>query len=180
MHRDDRKGFGLHRHRGSTVAARLSEEHGTRVLLLGAGGWDCSAVFSVPAGEEEAVGNPAYTWGCRTEPDATRRGKTERWGTAGLRASGENTTVATNAVSGEAPATRSGQFARAASRFGIPGLMMISEPTTGPIVVAFRSAKKTSRHTGSIYKATGGKVAARSQGRPEPCPDALSCLPAPK
>jgi choline dehydrogenase len=64
---------------GSVVANRLSADGTRRVLLLEAGGWDWSPVFSVPAGEEKAIGNPDYAWAYRTEPDATRDGRQENW-----------------------------------------------------------------------------------------------------
>jgi choline dehydrogenase len=64
---------------GAALAARLSADPAVRVLLLEAGGWDWSPVISVPAGEEKAIGNPAYTWAYRTEPDPSRLGRREAW-----------------------------------------------------------------------------------------------------
>lgn len=64
---------------GCAVANRLSADRKSNVLVIEAGGWDWSPVFSVPAGEEKAISNPNYTWDYQVEPDASRDGRSENW-----------------------------------------------------------------------------------------------------
>jgi choline dehydrogenase len=54
---------------GCVVAARLSEEPGTSVLLLEAGGSDRHPTLKIPLGFLKAVVNPRFNWGFVTEPE---------------------------------------------------------------------------------------------------------------
>lgn len=61
---------------GSVVAARLSEDPSTTVLLLEAGGSDKSLKVVMPAlGQSTMYGDPAFDWRFIAEPDPTRVGQ---------------------------------------------------------------------------------------------------------
>ncbi len=61
---------------GSVVAARLSEDGRSRVLLLEAGGSDRSLVIQMPAASMlRGITNPRYDWRFMAEPDPTRGGR---------------------------------------------------------------------------------------------------------
>lgn len=60
---------------GSVLAARLSEDAGTRVLLVEAGGAARSPFVAMPAGNGFLFGNPAYDWGFETVPQAALGGR---------------------------------------------------------------------------------------------------------
>lgn len=61
---------------GSTIAARLSEDSGTRVVLLEAGGSDKSLFIQMPAASYlYAIGNKKYDWCIKGEADPTRHGR---------------------------------------------------------------------------------------------------------
>ena len=54
---------------GCTLAARLTEDAGVRVLLLEAGGWDRSPYFHVPLGLGRLFGRRVYDWNYWVEPE---------------------------------------------------------------------------------------------------------------
>ncbi|HVY99730.1 MAG TPA: GMC family oxidoreductase N-terminal domain-containing protein [Dongiaceae bacterium] len=61
---------------GSAVAARLSENPSTRVLLLEAGGSDRSINIQMPAASYlKAIANPRFDWRFKAEADPTRFGR---------------------------------------------------------------------------------------------------------
>lgn len=60
---------------GCVLAHRLSEDGGSRVLLLEAGGEDRSWLFRMPLGFMMTAANPAYDWGYASEPDAKLNGR---------------------------------------------------------------------------------------------------------
>ena len=60
---------------GSIVAARLSEDPKTRVLLLEAGGSDRSFWFDMPAGYARNYFNPQTNWMYSSEPEAEMAGR---------------------------------------------------------------------------------------------------------
>jgi choline dehydrogenase len=60
---------------GCVLANRLSEDGGSRVLLLEAGGEDRSWLFRMPLGFMMTAANPAYDWGYASEPDAKLNGR---------------------------------------------------------------------------------------------------------
>ena len=61
---------------GSVIAARLSEDGRSRVLLLEAGGSDRRLTILIPAASMLwAFGNPRYDWRFTAEPDPTRGGR---------------------------------------------------------------------------------------------------------
>jgi choline dehydrogenase len=64
---------------GCVLAARLSEDPRTRVLLLEAGPKGGSLLVNVPAGVFKLMGNPAADWLYQVEADATRGGKAQMW-----------------------------------------------------------------------------------------------------
>ncbi len=64
---------------GCVLANRLSADPANRVLLVEAGGWDSHPYLQVPAALIRAIGNPAYDWCHRAEPDASRGGKVDFW-----------------------------------------------------------------------------------------------------
>jgi choline dehydrogenase len=62
---------------GCVLANRLSEDRGTRVLLLEAGGSDWSPLFRIPIGTMK-IGRQ-YDWCYESEPDPSRAGRTPQW-----------------------------------------------------------------------------------------------------
>lgn len=60
---------------GCVLANRLSEDSGSPVLLLEAGGEDRSWLFRMPLGFMMTAANPAYDWGYASEPDAKLNGR---------------------------------------------------------------------------------------------------------
>nr|WP_047167921.1 GMC family oxidoreductase N-terminal domain-containing protein [Sphingomonas sp. Y57] len=60
---------------GCVLANRLSEDPGSRVLLIEAGGDDRSWLFRMPLGFMMTAANPAYDWGYSSEPDPKLGGR---------------------------------------------------------------------------------------------------------
>jgi len=60
---------------GCTLAARLTEDEGTRVLLLEAGGWDRDPWIKIPAGWPHILINRKHDWMYFAEPEATTGGR---------------------------------------------------------------------------------------------------------
>jgi choline dehydrogenase len=60
---------------GCVVAARLSEDPGTSVLLLEAGGRDSHPTLKMPVAFLHAVLNPRFNWGYVTEPEPQLGGR---------------------------------------------------------------------------------------------------------
>ncbi|MGE0745772.1 MAG: GMC family oxidoreductase [Rhodospirillales bacterium] len=55
---------------GGTLANRLTEDSGTRVLVVEAGGWDKDMLIHVPLGWGKILTNRLHDWGYDIEPDA--------------------------------------------------------------------------------------------------------------
>jgi choline dehydrogenase len=64
---------------GCTVAARLSEDPGTRVILLEAGGEDTNRWIHIPLGFGKTFADPSVNWCFETEPDAGANGRKVFW-----------------------------------------------------------------------------------------------------
>lgn len=60
---------------GCVMAARLSEDPGTRVLLVEAGGRDNYPWIHIPIGYLYCIGNPRTDWGYQTAPEARLGGR---------------------------------------------------------------------------------------------------------
>ena len=62
---------------GCVLANRLSEEPGTRVLVLEAGrpDWRFDVFLHMPAALAFPIGNPLYDWGYRSEPEPSLHGR---------------------------------------------------------------------------------------------------------
>jgi choline dehydrogenase len=60
---------------GCVLASRLSEDPGTRVLLLEAGGRDNYLWIHIPVGYLYCMGNPRTDWGFRTAPEPGLNGR---------------------------------------------------------------------------------------------------------
>jgi choline dehydrogenase len=60
---------------GCVLAARLSDDASCRVLLLEAGGEARSPWVGLPVGYARLLGDPAYNWMYRTEPEAALGGR---------------------------------------------------------------------------------------------------------
>ena len=58
---------------GCAVAARLSEDPATKVLLLEAGGEDKNRWIHIPLGFGKTFADPSVNWCYETEPDPGRR-----------------------------------------------------------------------------------------------------------
>ena len=64
---------------GCVIANRLSADPAVRVLLLEAGGRDRNPWIHIPVGYFRTMGNPAYDWCLRTEPDPGLNGRALNW-----------------------------------------------------------------------------------------------------
>jgi len=64
---------------GCVLAARLSEDPSTRVLLLEAGGRDSNPWIHIPVGYFKTMHNPATDWRYRTEPEPALNGRSLDW-----------------------------------------------------------------------------------------------------
>ena len=64
---------------GCVMAARLTEDPGTRVVLLEAGGEDRNMWIHIPLGYGKTFANPAVNWMFRTEADASTNGRSIFW-----------------------------------------------------------------------------------------------------
>jgi choline dehydrogenase len=64
---------------GCVMAARLSENSGTRVVLLEAGGADTNPWIHIPLGFGKNFANAAVNWCYETEPDASIGGRKIFW-----------------------------------------------------------------------------------------------------
>ncbi len=60
---------------GCTLAARLTEDKGTRVLLLEAGGWDRDPWIKIPLGWPHLLLNRKHDWMYFAEPEASTGGR---------------------------------------------------------------------------------------------------------
>jgi choline dehydrogenase-like flavoprotein len=64
---------------GAALAARLSEDGRTTVLLLEAGGPDTSPWAHIPIGVGKMLTNPRYVWSFNTEPEEQLNNQTVYW-----------------------------------------------------------------------------------------------------
>jgi choline dehydrogenase len=64
---------------GCVVAARLSEDPGTRVALLEAGGADRNIWIHIPLGYGKTIADPSVNWCYETEPDPGLNGRKIFW-----------------------------------------------------------------------------------------------------
>lgn len=64
---------------GCVLANRLSEDPGTKVILLEAGGRDWNPWIHIPVGYFKTMNNPAVDWCYRTEPDPGLNGRSIKW-----------------------------------------------------------------------------------------------------
>ena len=60
---------------GCALAGRLTEDQGTRVLLLEAGGWDRDPWIKIPLGWPRLLLNRKHDWMYFAEPEATTGGR---------------------------------------------------------------------------------------------------------
>jgi choline dehydrogenase len=60
---------------GCVLANRLSEDAGTRVVLIEAGGRDWNPLIHIPAGYIKLMDHPRLTWGFKAEPDPGVNGR---------------------------------------------------------------------------------------------------------
>ena len=64
---------------GCVLAARLSEDPSTRVLLLEAGGRDTNPWIHIPVGYFKTMHDPGTDWRYRTEPEPALNGRSLDW-----------------------------------------------------------------------------------------------------
>src|ERR1700689_1592783 len=60
---------------GCVLANRLTEDAGTRVVLIEAGGRDWNPLIHIPAGSLKLLDHPTLTWGFKAEPDPGTNGR---------------------------------------------------------------------------------------------------------
>ena len=60
---------------GCVLANRLSEDPGTRIMLIEAGGRDRNPLIHIPAGYIKLLDHPTLTWGFKAEPDPGVNGR---------------------------------------------------------------------------------------------------------
>jgi choline dehydrogenase len=60
---------------GCVLANRLSEDPGTRVVLIEAGGHDWNPLIHIPAGFFKMLNHKTLTWGFKSEPDPGTNGR---------------------------------------------------------------------------------------------------------
>jgi len=60
---------------GCVLANRLTEDPGTKVILIEAGGHDRSPYIHIPAGFMKLLDHPTFTWGFHAEPDPGTAGR---------------------------------------------------------------------------------------------------------
>src|SRR2546425_8366986 len=60
---------------GCVLANRLTEDPGTRVVLIEAGGRDWNPLIHIPAGFMRMLDHKTLTWGYRAEPDPGTAGR---------------------------------------------------------------------------------------------------------
>jgi choline dehydrogenase len=60
---------------GCVLANRLTEDPGTKVLLIEAGGRDWNPLIHIPAGYMKLMDHPSLTWGFKAEPDPGVNGR---------------------------------------------------------------------------------------------------------
>ena len=60
---------------GCVLANRLSEDSGTKVTLIEAGGRDWSPYIHIPAGFMKLLDHPTLSWGFHAEPDPGTAGR---------------------------------------------------------------------------------------------------------
>jgi len=65
---------------GCVLAARLSEDPQTRVLLIEAGGSGKGFLIDMPAGTAKLMGDPRHDWCLKTEGDPSLGGRSMTWG----------------------------------------------------------------------------------------------------
>ena len=64
---------------GCVLAARLSEDPATTVILLEAGGENDAFLINMPAGTAKLMGHKDYDWCLPTETDPTIGGRGMQW-----------------------------------------------------------------------------------------------------
>lgn len=64
---------------GCVLAARLTEQSDTTVLLIESGGPGSNRMYDVPAGSFKLIGNKKADWKFEVEPDSSRFGKRQIW-----------------------------------------------------------------------------------------------------
>ncbi|WP_169729235.1 GMC family oxidoreductase [Solimonas soli] len=75
---------------GAVLAARLSEDAGTRVILIEAGGEARSPLVQLPVGFARLVGHPAYDWRYPQAPDPSIDGRRFVWSAGKLLGGGSS------------------------------------------------------------------------------------------
>ena len=60
---------------GCVLANRLTEDPGTKVLLIEAGGRDWNPLIHIPAGFFKMLNHKTLTWGFTSEPDPGTNGR---------------------------------------------------------------------------------------------------------
>ena len=64
---------------GCVLANRLSEDPGTKVILIEAGGRDWNPWIHIPVGYFKTMNNPAVDWCYQTEPEPGLNGRSIKW-----------------------------------------------------------------------------------------------------
>ena len=75
---------------GAVLAARLSEDAATTVILIEAGGEAKSPLVQIPVGFARLVGHPSYDWRYMQEPDPSINGRRFAWSAGKLLGGGSS------------------------------------------------------------------------------------------
>jgi len=115
---------------GCAVAARLSEDTATRVVLLEAGGEDKNRWIHIPLGFGKTFADPSVNWCYQTEPDPGAADRRVFWPRGKVMGGLSATTISTARARTASATTRRRRATAGAAR---PPLVICVRRCSGPI-----------------------------------------------